>query len=58
MSCALADDPREVAGSIADPVVGDDPVDVGDAVGDEPDLASGEERRSGSSLFSSVSGSV
>lgn len=38
MSRASADDPGEVTGAVAGPVVGDDPVDVRDAVGREPDL--------------------
>src|SRR6266487_5370040 len=40
---ALADDAGEVVGAVAGAVVGDDAVDVGDAVGGEPDLGSGEE---------------
>lgn len=47
----MADDPRKITGAVAGPIVGDDPVDVGDAVGGEPDLSSGEERCSGGSLL-------
>ena len=42
---ALADDAGEVVGAVAGAVVGDDAVDVGDAVGREPGLGSGEEPR-------------
>lgn len=51
MSRASADDPGEVTGAVAGPVVGDDPVDVRDAVGGEPDLGSAQERCSGGSLL-------
>src|SRR5699024_5705565 len=51
MSRALADDPGEVTGAVAVPVVGDDPVDVCDAVSGEPDLGSGQERCSSGSLL-------
>src|SRR5690625_6905307 len=47
MSRASSDDPGEVSRAVAGPVVGDDPVDVGDAVRCEPDLGSGQERSSG-----------
>src|SRR5699024_5715597 len=45
------DDPGEVSRAVAGPVVGDDPVDVGDAVRCEPDLGSGQERSSGGPLL-------
>src|SRR5699024_4351285 len=51
MAGALAYDPREVTGPVARPVVGNDTVDVGDAVGCEPDFGSGQERRRGGSLL-------
>lgn len=41
----LAHDPGEVSGAVARTVVGDHTVDVGDAMGGEPDLGSGWERR-------------
>lgn len=43
MPGALPDDAGEVAGAVASAIVGDDPVDVVDAVGGEPDLRPGEE---------------
>lgn len=53
----LGDDPGGVAGSGAGPVVGDDPVDVGNAVGDDQTLA---RARNPATIvpFSSGSGSV
>lgn len=51
MSRASSDDPGEVTRAVAGPVVGDDPVDVRDAVRCEPDLGSGQERSSGGSLL-------
>jgi hypothetical protein len=39
----MADDAGEVVGAVAGAVGDDDAVDVGDAVGGEPDLGSGEE---------------
>ena len=37
----VADDPGEVPGAVAGAVVGDDPVEVGDAVRGEPHLGPG-----------------
>jgi hypothetical protein len=48
---SVADDPGEVAGAVAGAVVGDDAVEVGDAVGGEPDLGAGQERGSGVALL-------
>jgi hypothetical protein len=48
---AMADDAGEVVGAVAGAVVGDDAVDVGDAVGGEPDLGSGEECGCGRALL-------
>ena len=48
---AGADDPGEVAGAVAGAVVGDDAVDVGDAVRGEPDLRAGQERGGGGALL-------
>jgi hypothetical protein len=47
----IADDSSEVARAIARTVVCDDPVDMVDPVGCEPDLRSGQKRRSGRSLL-------
>src|SRR5215207_3519453 len=47
----MADDAGEVVGAVAGAVVGDDAVDVGDAVGGEPDLGSGEECGCGRALL-------
>lgn len=51
MSGALPDDAGEVAGAVASAIVGDDPVDVVDAVGGEPDLRPGEESSSRRALL-------
>jgi hypothetical protein len=42
----MSGDASEVAGAVASAIVGDDPVDVFDAVGGEPDLRPGEESSS------------
>ncbi|WP_398928997.1 hypothetical protein [Streptomyces sp. Ag109_O5-1] len=46
MPGALPDDAGKVAGAVASAIVGDDPVDVVDAVGGEPDLRPGKESSS------------
>jgi hypothetical protein len=53
----IADNPREVARSVAATVVGDDPVDVVDAMDGEPDLARAR-NAAAVAPFSSASGSV
>jgi hypothetical protein len=47
----VADDPGEVAGSVAGAVVGHDAVDLGDSVCGEPDLRPCEERGCGGALL-------
>lgn len=51
MPGAVPDDAGEVAGAVASAIVGDDPVDVVDAVGGEPDLRPGEESSSRRALL-------
>lgn len=51
MRRTLPDDLCKVNGSAAGLVLGGNPVDMSDVVGDEPDLGAGEERRGGGSVL-------